>query len=80
MVDKRTQRCCSPIPAPGAAPWCWLGTGAAARDRRRGPVHRLTATRTPSPSNTRRLRELISELEGASLRSIETAEGWTDKP
>ena len=30
--------------------------------------------------NARRLRELISQLEAASLRSIETAEGWTDKP
>jgi len=28
--------------------------------------------------NARRLRELLSELEAASLRAVETAEGWAD--
>ena len=30
--------------------------------------------------NARRLRELVSKLEAASLLAMETAEGWTDKP
>ena len=30
--------------------------------------------------NARRLRDLVSKLEAASLLAMETAEGWTDKP
>ena len=42
-------------------------------------MHRVSGLETWF-DNARRLRELVSKLEAASLLAMETAEGWTDKP